>query len=272
MTLTPNRQLRVGRDNATELPLSHPTVSKVHARIAVDSTGQVTVFDLKSTNGTAVNGRRVRRAPLRAGDHLEVGDVPLRLDLLSQDELNHLQRVCDRLEEPGNDPQTGLYPSTYLTQDLLRIVSRCERTTIPLSILAVSIDRFADVGDIYGSHVGSSVLKGVARLTALAVRDDDPCVKGGDDHILVFLPGSTAQSALEVAERIRRIIAGHDWARDATRLLITTSIGVATRSPAEAIDAWIGRALHAARKAAASGRNRVEQAVVLPLLPSAGTP
>ena len=109
------------------------------------------------------------------------------------------------------------------------------------------------------------VLQGVARLTALAVRDDDPCVAGEEDLLFVFLPGSTAQGAGEVADRIRRIVAGHDWARDAARLLVTTSIGVATRAPGETLGDWIARAVRASRKAADAGRNRVEQARLIPL-------
>jgi len=261
VTLAPNRQLRLGRDLATDLPLTHPTVSKLHARIAVDATGQATVFDLKSTNGTAVNGRRIRRAPLRPGDHLELGDVPLRLDLLSQDELNHLSRVFERFEAIGHDPHTGLGGSAYLDTELPKLMAQCDRSATPLSCLAIAVDRFNDIRDHHGTVVAQQVLRGVARLTALAVRDADPCVAAGDDRILVFLQASTLSSACEVAERIRRTIAGHDWARDAARLLVTVSIGVAARMPAEHADGWIGRARRAARHAAEAGRNRVERAL-----------
>lgn len=261
VTLSPNRQLEVGRDHGTDLPLSHPTVSKLHARIAVDPTGQATVFDLKSTNGTAVNGRRIRRASLRPGDHLEVGDVPLRLDLLSRDELSHLSRVCERFEAPDRDPDTGLSPHTFLSTDLPKLVAECGRSTTPLACLVIHIDRYADIRDIHGSAVATQVARGVARLTALAVRDADPCVAGGYGSTLVFLRGSNLRSAAEVAERIRRTIAGHDWARDATRLLVTASIGVSAHLPHEGIEPWITRSTRAARHAADAGRNRVERAL-----------
>jgi diguanylate cyclase (GGDEF)-like protein len=261
VTLSPNRQLRVGRDHSTDLPLTHVTVSKLHARIAVDATGQATVFDLKSTNGTAVNGRRVRRAPLRPGDRLEVGDVPLRLDLLSRDELNHLSRVCERFDAPGRDPNTGLSPLGYLETDLPTFVSRCERSSTALSSLYIEIDHYSEIQVRHGTAVSELVLQGVARLTALAVRDADPCVTGGSGVIHVFLKGSTLTSAAEVAERIRRTIAGHDWARDAPNLLVTASIGVAARLPNEGMKQWLGRSESAARQPSNAGRNRVEQAM-----------
>jgi two-component system cell cycle response regulator len=194
-----------------------------------------------------------------------VGDVPLRLDLLSQDELNHLARVSERFEETGSGPHAGLSPGSFLEAELVQLAARCERTSIPLSCLALSVDQFSELRDAHGERLRRSVLQGVARLTALAVRDDDPCVAGGEDMVFVVLPGSTAQSAGEVADRIRRIVAGHDWARDAARLLVTTSIGVATRAPAEKLEDWIARAVRAARIAADSGRNRVEQARLIPV-------
>jgi len=260
VTLSPNRQLRIGRDAATDLPLSDPTVSKQHARVVVDAKGSATVFDLQSTNGTAVNNRRIRRAPLRAGDHLEVGDVSLRLDLLTQDELNHLARVCDHLEAAGREADTGLLPRTFLDTGLGTLADQCVRTSVSFSCLAVRIDRLDELRDAHGAGTVHAVGVSTARQLMLGVRDDDPCMRWDPTTVLVFLPGSSEASAAEVADRLRRQIAGHDWARTAPRLLVTVSIGVAARRTGEILSGWVGRACEGARMAAASGRNRVERA------------
>jgi len=260
VTLSPNRQLRIGREPSTDLPLSDPTVSKQHARVVVDAKGDATVFDLQSTNGTAVNNRRIRRAPLRAGDHLEVGDVSLRLDLLTQDELNHLARVSEHLEAPGREPHTGLLLRTYVDADLTTLADQCVRASVSFSCLAVSIDRVDEVRDLHGSGTIHEVKVSTARQLMLGVRDDDPCMRWDDATVLVFLPGSSETSAAEVAERLRRQIAGHDWARTAPHLLVTVSIGVAARRAGESLSTWVERASEGARVAAASGRNRVERA------------
>ena len=49
-------------------------MSKRHARI-FEQDSQVYIADLDSLNGTTVNGRTVRRAPLRAGDVVGFGDL-----------------------------------------------------------------------------------------------------------------------------------------------------------------------------------------------------
>src|SRR3954465_3238103 len=53
-------------------------ISRVHARVFRDASGQLTVEDLGSTNGTFVNGNRISSAtPLRPGDQVRVGRTPL---------------------------------------------------------------------------------------------------------------------------------------------------------------------------------------------------
>ncbi|HEX7151184.1 MAG TPA: FHA domain-containing serine/threonine-protein kinase [Thermoanaerobaculia bacterium] len=65
----------VGRDRACTIVLSHPAVSRRHARITL--TGSVPVLeDLKSANGTYVNNARVERVTLKAGDIVRFGADP----------------------------------------------------------------------------------------------------------------------------------------------------------------------------------------------------
>src|SRR3954468_17260725 len=53
-------------------------ISRVHARIYHDPSGQLIVEDLGSTNGTFVNGNRISSpTPLRAGDELRVGQTTI---------------------------------------------------------------------------------------------------------------------------------------------------------------------------------------------------
>ncbi|MGR8007454.1 FHA domain-containing protein [Streptomyces hypolithicus] len=71
--------LRIGRDPANGLRLSHDTVSRVHAELSAQG-GMWTLRDLGSTNGTAVNGRRVTGAVLvRDGDQVSFGRMTFRL-------------------------------------------------------------------------------------------------------------------------------------------------------------------------------------------------
>lgn len=66
----------IGRSPETDFPLVHPTVSTLHCEIVLSDAG-VVIRDLESTNGTFVNGQRVRETALLAGHTLRVGDVEM---------------------------------------------------------------------------------------------------------------------------------------------------------------------------------------------------
>lgn len=66
----------VGRAPNSDVFLDDVTVSREHAVIFNDSAG-VRIEDKDSLNGTYVNGERVDRAPLKDGDHLQVGKFKL---------------------------------------------------------------------------------------------------------------------------------------------------------------------------------------------------
>jgi pSer/pThr/pTyr-binding forkhead associated (FHA) protein len=61
----------VGRNDDCDIRLDHKSVSKLHC-VLVRTDGLILVRDLGSTNGTRVNGQRVRRAALLPNDHLAI--------------------------------------------------------------------------------------------------------------------------------------------------------------------------------------------------------
>jgi len=65
----------VGRDRTCSVVLTHPAVSRRHARITM-SGGSYTLEDLKSANGTYVNNNRIEKVVLKAGDVVRFGADP----------------------------------------------------------------------------------------------------------------------------------------------------------------------------------------------------
>jgi pilus assembly protein CpaF len=93
-------EINVGRVQGNDLMLPKGNVSKHHARLLFRD-GRFIVTDLKSTNGTYVNGRKISQATIvREGDKIYIGDFVLRLETAGQ-----AVAGADATYGPGDDSQ-----------------------------------------------------------------------------------------------------------------------------------------------------------------------
>lgn len=74
-----DKALVIGRSKDCDVPLADGNVSRRHAELGRSEEGFV-LRDLDSTNGTMVNGRRVRSATIGAGDEITIGMSTLRIE------------------------------------------------------------------------------------------------------------------------------------------------------------------------------------------------
>ncbi len=73
-----DKQLIIGRSSELDIVLVEDMVSRKHAKITL-SGGKITIEDLGSTNGTFVNGEKVKTSRLKEGDRILVGTSILKL-------------------------------------------------------------------------------------------------------------------------------------------------------------------------------------------------
>ena len=73
---TINGDLSIGRSNSNNLSIDENTVSGNHCKITVEF-GDFFIEDLKSTNGTKVNGARIEKTKIKSGDRIEIGAVTI---------------------------------------------------------------------------------------------------------------------------------------------------------------------------------------------------
>lgn len=72
-------EIVIGRNPTTDITLLDEGISREHAVIHYDADAPGYVIeDLQSTNGTRVNGKRVRSAPLSEGDEIQIGQTLFR--------------------------------------------------------------------------------------------------------------------------------------------------------------------------------------------------
>lgn len=69
--------MRIGRESARDIVVPDINASRTHAEIHQEPSGTWIIADLGSTNGTFLNGRQIKSAPLRAGDTIVIGTTEL---------------------------------------------------------------------------------------------------------------------------------------------------------------------------------------------------
>jgi diguanylate cyclase (GGDEF)-like protein len=260
----PNGRVVVGRDTACDLTLTDGSVSRNHAALQVHEDGNITLEDLGSTNGTSVNGQALTgRRKVQIGDTVMVGGVTLRLERLSLKEVSHLTKVVQRLSLANKDALTGLVTRHFLDDELPGLAARYRATSVPVSVLFMDVDHFKKVNDTFGHGAGDDVLRAVARLLVMHVRDADTCVRYGGEEFVVVLPNCDERGGFSTSERLRQEIARHDWRAYQEGLAVTVSAGVAELGADEEIKAWLDRADRALYAAKRSGRDRTVSATTL---------
>ncbi len=156
------------------------------------------------------------------------------------------------------DGMTGLANHRAFQEEMQRQTARSERSAAPLSLLLLDVDKFKQYNDTFGHPAGDEVLRTVANLLASQVRDGDLPARYGGEEFAVVLPETDAETARQIAERIRAAVESHPF----PNRTVTVSIGVAQRFQTETPNATIQRADVALYEAKSAGRNR---AVYVPL-------
>jgi two-component system cell cycle response regulator len=255
--------LVLGRGEEADLKVDGHGISRRHAALQVGPQS-VMLADLGSANSTYVNDERVvDPVPLRDGDLVRLANVVFRfhdrrsLDALLHQRLHRLATV---------DALTGV-PNRRHTYEMLQgEVARARRTKRPLSLLCCDLDHFKSVNDTHGHAAGDRVLKDCAALMQAELRPGDVLGRWGGEEFVVIAGDTAFEQALELAERLRRALAGHAFEVEVAqqgrlRKLLhrqTASLGVALLKPGMRDEhdllAAADRRMYAAKR---DGRNRV---------------
>ena len=156
--------------------------------------------------------------------------------------------------QPGRDPVTGLPDVRAFQTRLTEELARSRRHGLPLGALLVDIDHFAALNARYGREVGDAVLAEAALLLKLLVRESDVLARLPGDRFAVILPETDASAALRCADRLRRAIEEHRFAR-VGRLSATAAAACGPRDGMEPLE-LMNQLVQALSLAQKSGRRR----------------
>jgi diguanylate cyclase (GGDEF)-like protein/PAS domain S-box-containing protein len=169
------------------------------------------------------------------------------------------KQIEDRLVALATtDPLTGAWNRRAGEARLLEAFRDWSRSERAFALLMVDCDHFKTVNDRWGHEAGDQVLGTLVRVSGETIRRADAVIRWGGEEFLLLLPDTGRETAIMVAERVRRAVAAATVENAGDTIAVTVSIGVAVAEAADARpDDIIRRADRALYGAKHGGRNQV---------------
>ena len=156
-----------------------------------------------------------------------------------------------------HDVLTELPNRSLCIERLGQALLQAQRTRLRVAVLFIDLDRFKNINDSLGHHVGDGLLRSVAARLTSAVRPGDTVSRlGGDEFVIVLNGVSDREEILAMVERrlVPLIRQPHDI--DGAELHVSCSVGIAVYpDDAQDIDALMRHADVAMYQSKASGRD-----------------
>lgn len=249
--------LSIGRDPEAAISLPDHNLSRQHARI-MRRDCVYTIEDLGSTNGTFVDGSRVKRVKtLEDGCRIHLGSrTVLHFRLFDAVEL---EAACASYALTVRDPLTGVFNRRYLRERLHSEAAYSRRHATPLSVIMLDVDHFKRINDRHGHGVGDLALCSLANTLSELTRQEDVLARYGGEEFALVVRGVVRDEALALAERIRSRVAAQRVPVGGGTLSMTVSVGIAHSDDGDVqrLLESADRALYVAKDA---GRNLVSMA------------
>ncbi|MBZ0264812.1 diguanylate cyclase [bacterium] len=186
---------------------------------------------------------------------------------------HHLLKTRESLEKENKelwgraitDRLTGLYNRQYFEEVYNGEFERTKRYRSQLGCLLFDIDHFKKVNDDYGHLVGDAVLRTIGKLVLNTIRRVDIAARYGGEEFVILMPETTPEGLKHVGERVRTIIATHNFSEDVKNLeeplrQVTISLG-AVHYPKSAVNdstSMLKLTDDKLYEAKRNGRNRLE--------------
>ncbi|MGH3002208.1 MAG: GGDEF domain-containing protein [Gaiellaceae bacterium] len=126
------------------------------------------------------------------------------------------------------DELTGLLNRRGFNDLLTTALAEGERQKTPVALVLIDLNEFKSVNDRYGHPAGDEILRQVANQLSGAARQSDCVCRVGGDEFAIVLPRSGSNEARIVADRIQKALAGTTFRLEASDVMQSASIGIAS--------------------------------------------
>lgn len=158
------------------------------------------------------------------------------------------------------DSLTKLYNHRHFYNRLEEEFSRASRYSTPLSLIFFDIDDFKRINDTFGHAHGDEVLKKIGHIMKSIARESDLPARYGGDEFAIVLPNTTAEGAIDVANRLSTTIRQHKFVNLAgDYITISTGVSTLVDKNIQSPDRLVWLADEAMYKAKSQGKDHISQ-------------
>lgn len=158
----------------------------------------------------------------------------------------------------SHDPMTGLANRFEFQRQLTDLFKRANYLDEPAALLAIDLDRFKAVNDTGGHAAGDSVLRAVAEVLRITVRQSDIVARLGGDEFAVLLPKCPEARSMVLAQKILTALNPLQAEWNGATYSTGASIGVTMLNPQfDAAADWLAAADGACYLAKKGGRGQL---------------
>lgn len=151
-----------------------------------------------------------------------------------------------------NDFLTGALTRRAISAAAAKAIRQHDRDMTSAALLALDLDHFKRINDMFGHQTGDEVLKAVASVCTATLRPGDLFGRLGGEEFAILLPSTGFFEAARCAERLRGMIEQLEMPYGP----VTASFGLAMIEEYSDFDAWLAAADNALYQAKRGGRNR----------------
>ena len=154
------------------------------------------------------------------------------------------------------DVLTGVNNRSTFESTITREINLAHRNDRNLAMLVIDIDHFKRVNDSYGHAAGDEIIKLVAKMIGLSVRNTDHIFRYGGEEFVVLLEAADCEKACVIADRILDAVrhASIEW--QGQSFTTAVSIGVSCLQDTDTPDELFNRADRALYEAKNTGRDQ----------------
>ncbi|HYL92237.1 MAG TPA: diguanylate cyclase [Alphaproteobacteria bacterium] len=226
--------------------------------VHVDSQGQLLCMSGCPLTSTLQDGKRrecqiflrhrhghrvpvsVRVAPIRDSHGEITGAVEIFSDVTAQLKTNRRAAEFERLA--FTDPLTRAHNRRFMALKVKQAILEITELDRRFGLLAIDVDYFKKINDVYGHDVGDRVLKALIKTLRACLRPSDVLARWGGDEFLVLLSDATEVTIKEIADRCCKFVAAASVPDGSRFIEVTVSIGATLLRSRDTLEAALKRA------------------------------